>query len=598
MHRPRVFVLLTLCALLLALAGLSGCRAEPPVPRERAADVLIIGAGIAGLSAAFEAARAGRSVLIVDMFSVFGGHAIISTGGLSIVDTALQRKRGIEDSPDLAFDDFMTWGVDSNAEWLRYYVDHSSEEIYDWLTDLGAEFTVAVAPPGNSVPRYHFIRGQGFGLVMPVYRALLAEPAVYFRFNTRADKLIRADGRVVGIRATDLRTGEKLELLAGSVLIATGGFQSDLDAVRENWRGDLPEPERLLAGSGWHSMGSGLDLARGVGATVERLDHQWNYVTGIPDPRYPGQERGLSVLQVPPGREVWINMNGERFVNECTSPRDNLPVVLDQPGDSHWVVFDSRGKKFFIVSGSMWTKERTERLIFGNRDLVKTAATLDDLAAEMELDAGRLISSINDYNVRAKESARPPVDDITLCDGARTIDRPPYYAVKRFVLARKTMGGIRIDRSARVVDGNGSVIPGLFAAGEASGFAGINGQAALEGTHLGPSIVTGRMAGRQMSAELSGQPVTPGSMPTKPAPLTTVRITARDNSVCTQCHDLPDLVRQDRPGYGHFQWSHTMVLEEGLNCITCHEDFFPYTPDRHTRDLHRATEICAHCHGN
>lgn len=587
--------------MLVTLSGLTACRNTPQEAVKPAADILIIGTGISGLSAALEGARAGRSVLVIDMLSVFGGHAIISSGGLSIVDTPLQRKRGIADSPDLAFSDFMTWGEDNNEEWVRYYVDHSNEEIYAWLTDLGAQFSAVVPPPGNSVPRYHFVRGQGLGLVMPVYRAILEEPAVRFSFNTRADELLREDGRVVGVRATDLRTGEVREYFAGTVLIATGGLQSNLDAVRENWRADLPAPEQLLAGSGWNSQGSGLDLARATGAKVERLDHQWNYVTGIHDPRYPGSSRGLSVLQIPPGREVWVNMQGERFVNECTSSRDNLAVMLDQPGDSHWDIFDSRGKKYFIVSGSGWTKERTERLIFGSPGLVRTAVTLDELADEMGIDANQLSRSVSGYNTlveRMAEQGELQEGEISLCSGAKKIDRPPYYAVKRFVLARKTMGGIRIDAAARVVDVNGAVIPGLYAAGEASGFAGINGRAALEGTHLGPSIVTGRMAGRKMAAELAGQSVAQ-DLPSSPElPFLPLPVTDRSNQVCTGCHDLPVLVQQNRAGYRHFQWSHTMVLTEQMTCITCHEDFFPYAPVHHHRDLGRATEICTHCHGN
>jgi len=594
----RLFAGSILCVTLFSLIG---CDTRPEPVQQRSADVLIIGAGISGLSAALEAAQAGRSVLVVDMLSVFGGHAIISTGGLSIVDTPLQRKRGIADSPDLAFADFIAWGEDSNEAWVRYYVDHSSEEIYDWLTDMGAQFTAAVPPPGNSVPRYHFIRGQGLGLMMPIYQAVLEESAVSFRFNTRADELIQRDGRVVGIKAKDLRSGETLELFAGTVLIATGGMQSNLDAVRENWRKDMPVPEQLLAGSGWNSQGSGLALARGIDAKIERLDHQWNYVTGIPDPRYPGQSRGLSVLQVPPGREVWVNMNGERFVNECTSPHDNLSVMLDQPGDSHWDVFDSRGKKFFIVSGSGWTKERTEKLIFSTPGLVKTAASLVELAAEMELDADQLVRSVNSYNALVENSmsqAELPVGEVSLCAGARKVDQPPYYAVKRFVLSRKSMGGIRIDTTARVVDVDGQIIPGLYAAGEASGFAGINGKAALEGTHLGPSIVTGRMAGRQMAAELADQPVTVVPVSALEPPFPLMPITDRSNGACTGCHDLPDLIQQNRPGYEHFQWSHRMVIDEQKTCITCHQGFFPYAAERHQRDLGRATEVCAHCHGS
>jgi aspartate oxidase len=194
--------------------------------------------------------------------------------------------------------------------------------------------------------------------------------------------------------------------------------------------------------------------------------------------------------------------------------------------------------------------------------------------------------------------APPQAGEITLCSSAKKIDRPPYYAIKRFVLSRKSMGGISIDRSARVIDIDGQVIPGLYAAGEASGFAGINGRAALEGTHLGPSIVTGRMAGRQMAAELADRPVVQHPARSAVPPLSPMTVADGSNEVCTQCHDLPGLVRQDRPGYRHFEWSHTMVLDEKMSCVTCHRDFFPYAPQRHRRDLGRATEICAHCHGN
>ena len=589
------------CCLIAAIPlGLMGCDQKPGAPQP-VADVLIIGAGIAGLSAALEAARAGRSVLIVEMSSVSGGHAIISTGGLSIVDTPLQRKQGIADSPELAFADFMAWGEDNNEEWVRYYVEHSGEEIYDWLIGLGAEFTVAVPPPGNSVPRYHFVRGEGLGLVMPIYQAVLKESAVRFRFNTRADKLIRVDGRVVGVKATDLRTREIVDLFARTVLIATGGMQSDLDAVRENWRADLPQPENLLAGSGWNSQGSGLDLAGDIGAKIERLDHQWNYVTGIPDPRYLLQLRGLSALQVPPGREIWVNMNGQRFVNECTSPRDHLAVVLDQPQDAHWVIFDSRGEKLFRVSGSGWTEERTERWLFGNPGLVKTAPTLAELAGRIRIDAEQLAESVGDYNAlvdEATDGAESRPDEISVCRNARKVHEPPYYAVKRFVLSRKSMGGIRINAEARVVDVNDLVIPGLYAAGEASGFAGINGRAALEGTHLGPSIVTGRMAGRQIAAELAGRPAVRFGLRLPDLPYPPAAVRNPSNAVCTGCHDLRILIRRNRRGYRHFQWAHQMVLDERMNCITCHENFFPYVPENHRWELDRETEICAGCHGS
>src|SRR5450631_3415892 len=110
-------------------AALSGQTPEP--------DVMIVGAGIAGLTTALEAARGGARVAVVDIASVFGGHAIVSEGGLSLVGTPLQAALGSKDSPELAYQDFLKWGEDANAAWVRIYVDRSRRDIYDWMTDLG-----------------------------------------------------------------------------------------------------------------------------------------------------------------------------------------------------------------------------------------------------------------------------------------------------------------------------------------------------------------------------------------------------------------------------------------------------------------------------
>lgn len=206
------------------------------------------------------------------------------------------------------------------------------------------------------------------------------------------------------------------------------------------------------------------------------------------------------------------------------------------------------------------------------------------------------MSNYNYFVEQAANGIEPEAGEITLCSLAKAVGEPPFYAVQRFVLSRKTMGGIRIDTSARVVDVDGTVIPGLYAAGEASGFAGINGRAALEGTHLGPSIVTGRVAGRQMAAELAGQPAAQVPVPSVEPPYPPMPVTDRSDAVCSGCHDLPVLIQQNRQGYEHFQWSHRTVLDEQMTCITCHESLFPYAPVNHHLDISRATEICARCH--
>jgi uncharacterized protein len=164
-HHPiltrRVALALTLSVGALALGNpvrIAQEKQEPIV-------VLVIGAGISGLSAALEAARGGASVLVVDTSTVGGGHAVLSNGAISIIGTPLQEQRKIADSPTIAERDFLARGEDNDTRWVAAYVRDSREWLYDWLSDLGVSFESLARPVGNSVPRLHLTRGKGWGLV-------------------------------------------------------------------------------------------------------------------------------------------------------------------------------------------------------------------------------------------------------------------------------------------------------------------------------------------------------------------------------------------------------------------------------------------------
>jgi predicted oxidoreductase len=133
-------------------------------PAEPIPDVAIVGAGISGLSAALEAARAGARVVVIDQNTVGGGHAILSNGAVCIVDTPLQTSQKITDGPTLAEKDFLARGEDAHAVWVARYVRESRSQLYDWFTDMGVRFDFLVKPPGNSVPRLHLAKGKGWGL--------------------------------------------------------------------------------------------------------------------------------------------------------------------------------------------------------------------------------------------------------------------------------------------------------------------------------------------------------------------------------------------------------------------------------------------------
>ena len=587
----------SLFALLLALALSPSCHREPPP------DLIVVGAGISGLSAALEAARGGAQVEVIDMGSVFGGHAVVAHGGLAIVGSPVQEAAGIEDSVELAYGDFMDWGEDGDPDWVRYYVENSREEVYDWLTELGVEFEDLMFHPGNTVVRFHNIVGRGLGLVTPIYLACLKSGNVSFRWNTRVDDLLMEEGSVVGIRGTNVRTGETVERRAGGVVLATGGFQSNLEKVREFWNKDMPFPERILAGSGWNSQGYGLELAENADAQFHRLDHQWNYVTGLPDPRYEEGIRGVNALAYD---SIWVNMEGERFVNECLSAKYTLPALLKQPTGSYWAVFDSEGKKDYLVTGSGWSDEKVDHLVFQNEELTKTSETLEGLAAATSLPKGALKRTVTRFNRMVDQQKdtdfdRLAPDNDPRCRDVKSLDVAPFYAIRMYPLARKSMGGIAVDTTSRVVDKKGDVIPGLYAAGEASGLAGINGKAGLEGTFLGPSIVTGRMAGRTALAQLLAK----GRRRAAPAPappasegaMLDVEVSAVDSAQCTKCHDLETLVESERPGYLHFELAHGVVLERKAECIQCHGELFPYEEDRHRTAPVRQATVCRNCHG-
>lgn len=548
-------------------------------------DVVIVGAGISGLTAALELGRGGANVMVVDMASVFGGHAVMSQGGLCIVDTPVQQKMGIQDSLDLAYQDFIQWGEDADSQWVRYYVDHSRRDIYDWLKELGVQFDEKVgSAPGNSVDRFHQPTGRGIGLVTPIYRECLTYDKIRFFWNCQAIELLTQDQIVKGVLTRNLRTGVERELRARAVILATGGFQNNLDMVRDYWPDNLRFPERILTGSGRNSVGFGHKMAAQAGAHFVKMDHQWNYFTGIPDPRYPDTSRGLNAANM---YGIIVNAEGRRFANLHNWAKEVMPLLLRQEKATLWFVFDESSKREFVIAGTDWGDfKKVDKLILRNQELVKSAGSLERLARLAGLPPRQLAETIKRYNELVDRGSdvdfgrfgpeRPEFSN----KASPRIDQPPFYAMQTYPLTRKSMGGVAIDGSCRVLDRKGKVISGLYAVGELTGLAGINGKAALEGTFLGPCIITGQVAARMILSE----PV---------SPVKTLNQT-RDN--CLSCHDVTSEIDDTRPGYWHYEQSHQIVLERGTDCRQCHAELSPYREETHQINRQVLATSCAACH--
>jgi len=521
----------------------------------------------------------------------------MSTGGLSISGTEYQREQGIADSPELHEEDFFAWGEDPDPYWVEYYTQNSRTEIGDWLQALGIEWEGVFRLPGNSVPRFHLTEGRGLGLVTPIYREVLRYPNVTFRWNFKVTELIVDQGVVAGVRGENLRTGQQDEIRAVRVLIATGGFQSNLELVRRFWPEELEEATDLLVGSGPNSVGSGLELAEQVEAAFHRMDHQWNYPWGLPHPSYPGEGRALSADN---RNSIWVNAQGERFVNEQQSSRYLFPAVVEQRPSTYWAIFDEDGKGAFLISGSGWNDPvRVETEILDNAELTKAATSIRDLADAIGMDVAALSATVGRFNELVElgvdeDFGRFSIDDEV--PATAKIETAPFYAIQFFPMTRKSMGGIAIDNAARVVREDGVVIPGLYASGETTGFAGVNGSAGLEGTFLGPALLTGRVAGQTMVAEVGETRALATPQP-EPRVTSAERVggSAVDNADCDACHSLPQLLTE-REGYAHFERVHRIVVDERIDCRGCHEEMIPFNPLSHQIDRIAQTDNCVQCH--
>ncbi|MBL8176625.1 MAG: FAD-dependent oxidoreductase [Bryobacterales bacterium] len=577
------------CRVFLA-CGVLACQAAAPP------DVLIVGAGIGGLTTALEAARNGARVLVVDQSSVFGGHAVASEGGLFLVATPVQKAQGIQDSPELAFRDFTTWGEDADEHWARLYAARSLPDVHDWMTAMGVKFTFVRFTPGNSVARFHENSQRGFGVVAPIYRECLMTGRVEFAWHIKVTALLRRDGRVVGVEGAHERTGRVLKWEAPAIVLATGGFQGNIELVKKHWPRGLAVPETILIGGGIHATGGGHALAKAAGAAEERMDHMWLYARGVPDPRYPASKRGLSVIN---RAGIMVNRNGARFHREVSGEKFAFPAMVQQPGARAWLVFDEAAKKHTVVAGTDWADwNRVEREIFGNPRLVHKAATLAGLARlsgisvdGLERGVARFNRSIDsgvDEDYGRFDHANPPARQPSGRPPILAVKQPPFYAIPLFPLTRKSMGGLATDRQSRVLDSSRTPIPGLYAVGEVAGFGGINGKAGLEGTFLGPSILQGRLLGKALAPASPREPTSPVS-------------TETDSSVgkpgaCSGCHPLEKQVALGRKGYWHFDRVHAKALETKWECSMCHAGMTPFRPQNHRIDRLAQVSSCVACH--
>jgi predicted oxidoreductase len=461
-------------------------------------DIAIIGAGAAGIAAGIEAREAGARALAFEKYSEPGGAAIISGGGCLIVGSPVQKARGIHDTPDLAFDDWIRWGGPSvDTVWARYYIDHTLHDLYHWTEALGVSWADLKPQEGNSVLRWTRSERNGLGLMTHLVEG----------FCTKGGEIIgeteitglRIGGGVAGLEGRNARTGEPITVESKAVVVATGGFNSNLDMVLEFY--PALRNDKVLVGSGPGSTGSGHTLARQAGGYLTHMDHIWFYVYATPDYRDPAQRRGL-VFRMVPGY-IWVNQQGRRFHNEALSGGNTAtPALMAQTPRHAWAIMDAPMTATMEIAdpyyrnGDKVAREKVMELL-DNSPFIRKADSLSELARSMQVDVPEFLATVGRYNKACEQQLETEPEFSKPLKGSKAFDTPPYYAVQMFPLARKNFGGVKTDLKCRVLDEQFAPISGLYAAGEVAGMAGghINGRAGLEGTMLGPSVFSGRVAG-------------------------------------------------------------------------------------------------------
>lgn len=474
---------------LVTVAGLHAGEAlalPPPKKWDRQTDVVIIGAGGAGFSAAIEAGKAGAKSIILEKQPIAGGSTAISGGQLSFAPTPMQKQQGINDSTDLFFNDMMKVGKGKNDPALvRAYVDNSSS-CYDFLQSLGVKF-LSISPfAGMSVPRAH---NANPGELINILRRAAEKQGATLMLNTGAARLYaNPDGSVAGVLARPAK-GKPISIRARrAVVLTTGGFGRNTDMLKEF--GILPL-ELCVPVAAPGITGDGHRMAMDLGGATKDITLGIGPDTG---PSTPVDVETRMITMPNYNGAVMLNKNAKRFVNESVSYNAIATAALNQPEALILQVADAR------------IYEEAQKNSLANKGAPKKVDSLRELAPMIGLDPQALQAAIDRYNSYVDAGKDPEFNRTTLVGNSGKpirIATPPFYGYITKPAVLSTKGGIKVNPRCQVVGVFGDVIPRLYAAGEIMG--GVHGQGYMTGTAVGKAVVFGRMAGINAAAEKSAR---------------------------------------------------------------------------------------------
>ena len=493
------------------------------------ADVVVIGAGGAGMTAAIEAADRGEKVMLLERESMVGGNSIRATGGINASKTVYQdenefaesdgvektletarttyadnkaimdlaakveeqwkaykeKPEGYFDSVELMELDTMIGGKGTNNPDLVKTLCKNSAPAIDWLDSIGAKLHNVGAFGGASVKRIHRpVDAEGKTIAVGSYIVPILEQNVKDRSNIRlfysttADKILMQDGKAVGVHAIG-ETGENMTFHARAVIVATGGFGANYDMIAK-YRPDLKD---YMSTNADGSQGDGIVMGEDVGAATVDLDQIQIH------PTVEANTAHLITEGLRGDGAILVNSEAKRFTDEVGTRDVVSAAEIEQPGQFAWLIMDqSMADASAVIQGYI------------NAGYTKTGNSYRELAEAIEVDPATFEQTMNTWNGYVADQKDP---DCGRTSFTKALDTAPYYAIKVTPGIHHTMGGLVIDSNTEVLDKNNKAIEGLFAAGEVTG--GVHGKNRLGGNAVADFTVYGRIAGQRAADYADGQ---------------------------------------------------------------------------------------------
>ena len=493
------------------------------------ADVVAIGAGGAGMTAAMTAADAGQKVVILESQAMVGGNSARATGGMNAAKTVYQDENefdqaaGVEktlataaekyadnetitalaktvseqwtayqanptgyfDSVELMELDTMVGGKGINDPELVKTLCEGTADAIDWLDENGITLHNVSSFGGASVKRIHRpVNEEGKvvsvgAYMIPLLQENCEKRGIDIVLNTTVDTILTdANGAAVGVSGTD-KDGNTVVVNAKSVILATGGFGANLDMVTQY----KPELAGFMTTNAAGEQGQGIEMATAIGAGTVDMDQIQIH------PTVEANTAALITEGLRGDGAILVNANGERFIDEVGTRDVVSAAEIAQPGSYSWLIVDqAMADASSVIQGYI------------KKGYTKTGATYEELAKELDVDPAAFANTMETWNSYVEAKNDP---DFGRTSFANPLNNGPYYAIKVTAGVHHTMGGVTINSATEVLKEDGTVIPGLFAAGEVTG--GVHGANRLGGTAVADFVVFGRIAGESAANYASAQ---------------------------------------------------------------------------------------------